>query len=57
MTEPSILFEAQDGYAVVTLNRPDRLNSFNTEMHERLREAARALALPGVVTVKPLTAV
>ncbi len=39
MTEPSILFEAQDGYAVVTFNRPDRLNSFNVEMHERLREA------------------
>ena len=39
MTQSSILFEAQDGYAVVTLNRPDRLNSFNVEMHERLREA------------------
>jgi len=39
MTQPPILFEAQDGYAVVTLNRPDRLNSFNVEMHERLREA------------------
>ena len=39
MTQPSILFEVQDGYAVVTLNRPDRLNSFNPEMHERLREA------------------
>jgi len=40
MAEPSsVLFEAQDGYAVVTLNRPDRLNSFNPEMHERLRAA------------------
>ena len=39
MTQPSILLEAQDGYAVVTLNRPDRLNSFNVEMHERLRDA------------------
>jgi len=56
MTEPSILFQAQDGYAVVTLNRPDRLNSFNTEMHERLRDAVaearrredvRALLLTG----------
>lgn len=57
MAEPSsILFEAQDGYAVVTLNRPDRLNSFNAEMHERLRAAlvevkrsddVRALLLTG----------
>ena len=39
MSEASVLLSAQDGYAVVTLNRPDRLNSFNPEMHERLREA------------------
>ncbi len=52
----SVLLEAQDGYAVVTLNRPDRLNSFNPEMHERLRAAlaevkrrddVRALLLTG----------
>jgi 2-(1,2-epoxy-1,2-dihydrophenyl)acetyl-CoA isomerase len=39
MSEPSVLFEVQEGYALVTLNRPDRLNSFNPEMHERLRDA------------------
>jgi 2-(1,2-epoxy-1,2-dihydrophenyl)acetyl-CoA isomerase len=40
MAEPSILIDAQDdGYAVITLNRPDRLNSFNPDMHERLRAA------------------
>jgi 2-(1,2-epoxy-1,2-dihydrophenyl)acetyl-CoA isomerase len=52
----SVLFEAQDGYAVVTINRPDRLNSLNAEMHERLRAAlvevkrredVRALLLTG----------
>lgn len=39
MSEPSVLFEVREGYALVTLNRPDRLNSFNPEMHERLRES------------------
>jgi 2-(1,2-epoxy-1,2-dihydrophenyl)acetyl-CoA isomerase len=39
MSDPSILFEVQDGCAVVTLNRPDRLNSFNPEMHARLSDA------------------
>ncbi len=39
MSAPSILFEVRDGCAVATLNRPDRLNSFNPEMHGLLREA------------------
>ena len=39
MSEPSILFEVLQGYARITLNRPEKLNSFNPEMHERLRQA------------------
>ncbi|MCG6873742.1 MAG: 2-(1,2-epoxy-1,2-dihydrophenyl)acetyl-CoA isomerase PaaG [Betaproteobacteria bacterium] len=39
MSEPSIRLEIADGYAMVTLNRPERLNSFNPEMHQRLRDA------------------
>ena len=39
MAAPSILFESHDGVTEITLNRPERLNSFNLEMHERLREA------------------
>lgn len=51
-----ILFEQADGYAIVTLNRPDKLNSFTTAMHMQLREildrvratpAIRALVITG----------
>lgn len=39
MSEPSVRFEIADGCALITLNRPERLNSFNPEMHQRLRDA------------------
>jgi len=51
-----ILYEIRDGVARVTLNRPDRLNSFNDAMHAELRDAlarirsdasARAMLLTG----------
>ena len=56
MSEPTVLYERRDGYASVTLNRPERLNAFNTAMHEALRAAladagrrkdVRALLLTG----------
>ena len=52
----SILHESAAGIARVTLNRPDRLNSFTAKMHEELRDAlarvradasARVLLLTG----------
>jgi 2-(1,2-epoxy-1,2-dihydrophenyl)acetyl-CoA isomerase len=39
MASDTILFERTDGIARITLNRPDKLNSFNVEMHEALRDA------------------
>ncbi|MBN9065780.1 MAG: 2-(1,2-epoxy-1,2-dihydrophenyl)acetyl-CoA isomerase [Rhizobiales bacterium] len=56
MSEQAVLHERRDGYSILTLNRPDRLNSFNIEQHEQLRaalekcaadESCRAVVLTG----------
>ncbi|MFL5151310.1 MAG: 2-(1,2-epoxy-1,2-dihydrophenyl)acetyl-CoA isomerase PaaG [Microvirga sp.] len=56
MDEDPVLVERHEGWRVLTLNRPDRLNSFNEAMHERLMaalleaeadEGCRALLLTG----------
>jgi 2-(1,2-epoxy-1,2-dihydrophenyl)acetyl-CoA isomerase len=39
----TILFELTDGIARLTLNRPERLNSFNTVMHAEVRDALASL--------------
>ncbi|MBL4853572.1 MAG: 2-(1,2-epoxy-1,2-dihydrophenyl)acetyl-CoA isomerase [Robiginitomaculum sp.] len=36
MSQSTILYEKKQGVAVVTLNRPDKLNSFTEEMHQAL---------------------
>jgi 2-(1,2-epoxy-1,2-dihydrophenyl)acetyl-CoA isomerase len=51
----NIVFETADGVARLTFNRPERLNSFNTEMHAEVRaalvslkdSAARVLVITG----------
>src|SRR6202043_3829088 len=55
MSYDTILFSVDGGIARLTLNRPDKLNSFNTQMHGEVREAlgrlngsdARVLVLTG----------
>lgn len=55
MSEEPVLYEKREGYALVTLNRPDKLNSFNEAQHKALRaaidraeaEGCRALLLTG----------
>jgi 2-(1,2-epoxy-1,2-dihydrophenyl)acetyl-CoA isomerase len=44
MSEEVVLQERRDGYAILTLNRPDRLNSFNIEQHKQLKAALEACA-------------
>jgi enoyl-CoA hydratase/carnithine racemase len=43
MDESPILVEQRDGYRVLTLNRPQRLNAFTEPMHVALREALAAV--------------
>jgi 2-(1,2-epoxy-1,2-dihydrophenyl)acetyl-CoA isomerase len=53
MTYRTIDFKAEGGIARLTLNRPERLNSFTAEMHEEVQDAlgrleeARVLVLTG----------
>jgi 2-(1,2-epoxy-1,2-dihydrophenyl)acetyl-CoA isomerase len=44
MTYQNILFDITAGVARLTLNRPDRLNSFNTTMHAEVRQALGSLS-------------
>ena len=55
MSSPTILFEANAGVARITLNRPDRLNSFTEAMHEELRAALDAVRSDASVRVLLLT--
>ena len=41
MTYQTIIYEKADGVALLTLNRPDKLNSFTTEMHAELKDALK----------------
>lgn len=43
MSYQTILFELSGGVARLTLNRPDRLNSFNVQMHQEVRDALAKL--------------
>jgi 2-(1,2-epoxy-1,2-dihydrophenyl)acetyl-CoA isomerase len=42
-----IVFTVEDGIARLTFNRPERLNSFNTQMHGEVRAALGTLAAAG----------
>lgn len=56
MSEPTVLYAAENGVGWITLNRPDRLNAFADDMRDRLHDAivraggdpeARVVAITG----------
>ncbi|HSC09001.1 MAG TPA: 2-(1,2-epoxy-1,2-dihydrophenyl)acetyl-CoA isomerase PaaG [Steroidobacteraceae bacterium] len=47
MNYQHILFDMQGGIARLTLNRPDKLNSFNTDMHAEVRDSLSRVAKDG----------
>ena len=55
MTYRTILLDFAEGVATITLNRPERLNSFTEEMHQELRQALDAVEAPGAARVLVLT--
>ena len=48
MAYETIIFDVEAGAARLTLNRPDRLNSFNVQMHEEVADALRRVEAEGV---------
>jgi len=55
MSYQTILFEASQGIARLTLNRPERLNSFNTVMLSEVQDALTVLRQDGSARVLVLT--
>ncbi|HLZ85242.1 MAG TPA: enoyl-CoA hydratase [Caulobacteraceae bacterium] len=55
MSYQDILYGVEDGVAVVTLNRPDRLNAWRAEMEREVRAAMKAAADDAAVRVIVLT--
>jgi len=51
----SVIVSLESGVQRITLNRPERLNAFNPEMHERLREALEHAADKAEVRAVVLT--
>ncbi|MGC8520250.1 MAG: 2-(1,2-epoxy-1,2-dihydrophenyl)acetyl-CoA isomerase PaaG [Steroidobacteraceae bacterium] len=55
MNYQTILYSVSDGVARLTLNRPERLNSFNAQMHAEVRQALARLESDSTVRVLVIT--
>jgi len=51
----TILLDRADGVATITLNRPEKLNSFNVDMHKALKRALAEVEADGVTRTVVLT--
>jgi 2-(1,2-epoxy-1,2-dihydrophenyl)acetyl-CoA isomerase len=51
----AILLDISGGVATLTLNRPDKLNSFTAQMHDELREALQTIKADASVRVLVIT--
>jgi 2-(1,2-epoxy-1,2-dihydrophenyl)acetyl-CoA isomerase len=54
-TDPSVLLTITDGVATLTLNRPDKLNSFTKVLHLTLRQHLESIAINPAIRVVVLT--
>ena len=45
----NIQFEIESGLATLTWNRPDRLNSFNTDMHAEVKDVFKRIKKDSLV--------
>jgi len=55
MSYQDILYQVEDGVAVISLNRPDRLNAWGGAMHQEVKAAMRAATDDSAVKVIVLT--
>ena len=55
MSDATVLLTVADGVAVITLNRPEKLNAFAGDMRERLVEALDRVAANRDVRVLVIT--
>lgn len=51
----TIVVEKKQGVSQITLNRPEKLNSFNVQMHQELRSALDEIATDGITRAILLT--
>lgn len=55
MAFETIIFEKKDNYALITLNRPDKLNALNTQLFTELDEAITNIELDNEIRAVVLT--